>query len=87
MDIKIINILKIVDVLASDIPQNILEFMQRDGVVLYKDQLIKEDIYNIDDTIEAIGGTVFDQEIYSWLQQLSEKMDDVEASYLIIVYH
>jgi len=83
-----IDVFKVGDIEYSDLSPQLLTFIQNGAVITYEDKVLKEHIYNIDDTIEEIeqGTCECSDEIKSELNQLVTALHKKSSGYLRITY-
>lgn len=83
-----IEVLKIGDIHHEDVSPNLLAFIQNGAFITYKDQVLNEDIYNMNDTLDEIeaGTCECPEEITEELNQMVSALHKKDVGYLRITY-
>jgi hypothetical protein len=83
------NILRIVDIGSQQLSPETLAYLENEAEPIYKDQSLKEDIFNPFDMLEKLeedadqAETIVQQEI----QQIAKLANQKNAGYFRIIYH
>lgn len=85
---KVHSILKIADMDYRIFSDETLKFIKEHAEVTYKDQHLKEDIYNIGGTLELVEYEEVDAspEIAADLENIQAQLNRVDAGYFRITY-
>lgn len=83
---QIDNIMKVADIDYRSLLPATVSFFETSGEVTYRDNILKEDIYNIEEIQLAIEEHEPPAEVSQQLLKLHELLDKKECSYLRITY-
>ncbi|HYD91703.1 MAG TPA: hypothetical protein VEA37_09490 [Flavobacterium sp.] len=86
MDIKISNILKVVDVHRDQLYQEVLLWLAANVEPTYKDQVLKEHIYGSEILEELEQGAIVPPMVKDTLESISQLCRDNEAGYFRIIH-
>lgn len=83
------NILKIADIEHTEFSPDFLEWLNKEAQPTYKDQILKEDIYNIEDLKEGTQDDTYEAttEITDQLEDISTLCNETEVAYFRVIYH
>lgn len=83
-----IQIMKIGDIDHLDMSSDLLNFFQNSGIITYKDQVLEEHIYNINDMVDEIeGGTCeISEALAEEFNELVSALHKKDVGYLRIIY-
>lgn len=83
------NILKIADIEHTEFSPAFLEWLNKEAQPTYTDQILKEDIYNIEDLKEGAEGGGYDvtEEITNQLEEVWTLCNETEVAYFRVIYH
>jgi hypothetical protein len=86
LNIKPENILKVADILHTNIPAKTLAFIEHEAESTYEDKRLKEHIYNIGDILEDEQIDEIPADIENDLNQIQILCNQYDCGYFRIVY-
>lgn len=84
-----VAVLKIGDIHKNELSEDLFNFLYNLGEVTYKDQVLKEDIYNVSSTIEQIDDEEISRpssKVYAELKKIDAALQKKDCGYLRIVF-
>ncbi len=84
MTFTIQNTFKIADILATEVSEQALSAL-KEHATTYKDQRLKEDIFNLSDILEMDGEEI-PEAVMTEIGELQEALNEIDCSYVRIIY-